>query len=144
MVALELTDLTDVEIHGHDPWDQSTLATLSPSSYLSIIGFPFGYAGGGALPIWVQGAIATEPSVDWDGLPRFLIDSRTRPGQSGSPVILYREAGLTTNAAGEHVVIPGPHERFVGVYSGRISEQSDLGIVWKPRVVREIVAAALG
>jgi hypothetical protein len=28
---------------------------------------------------------------------------------------------------------------FVGVYSGRINEQSDLGLVWKAAAVREIV-----
>jgi hypothetical protein len=143
VVALELRELADVELHPHDPWDESTLATLSPSSYVSIIGFPFGIAGGGALPVWVQGAIATEPTVDWDGLPRFLIDSRTRQGQSGSPVILYREAGVTTDAEGKSVVVPGPHERFIGVYSGRVSTESDLGFVWKVGVVREIVEAAL-
>lgn len=100
-------------------------------------------AGGGALPVWVQGAIATEPTVDWDGLPRFLIDSRTRQGQSGSPVVLYREAGITTDEDGKHFIVPGPHERFIGVYSGRVSPDSDIGIVWKARVVREIVEAAL-
>ena len=34
---------------------------------------------------------------------------------------------------------PGPVEQFFGVYAGRINDQSDLGVVWKARVVREVV-----
>jgi len=63
------------------------------TSGLSIVGFPFGITGGGGLGVWVQGTIATEPSLDFDGMPRFLIDSRTRPGQSGSPVLAYHAGG---------------------------------------------------
>jgi hypothetical protein len=33
-------------------------------------------------------------------------------------------------------------EEFLGVYSGRINAESDLGIVWKAQVVREIIEAA--
>jgi hypothetical protein len=61
---------------------------------LSIVGYPFGRTGGGGFPIWVQGWIATEPSIDFDALPCFLIDSRTRPGQSGSPVVFFSTGGM--------------------------------------------------
>jgi hypothetical protein len=33
----------------------------------------------------------------------------------------------------------GPVEQFLGVYSGRINDQSDLGIVWKSSALVEIV-----
>jgi hypothetical protein len=32
-----------------------------------------------------------------------------------------------------------PAEQFVGVYSGRISEQSDLGFVWKVSALLDIL-----
>jgi hypothetical protein len=32
--------------------------------------------------------------------------------------------------------------RLVGVYSGRINAQSDLGFVWKAPVIRAIIAGA--
>jgi hypothetical protein len=31
--------------------------------------------------------------------------------------------------------------RLLGVYSGRINEQSDLGMVWKLSAIRELVAS---
>lgn len=40
---------------------------------------------------------------------------------------------------GSTAVLAGPLEQFVGVYSGRISDESDLGFVWKATVVREVV-----
>jgi len=40
---------------------------------------------------------------------------------------------------GSTAFMGGPVERFLGVYSGRISDQSDLGFVWKEEVVRDIV-----
>jgi len=91
------------------------------------------------MGVWVQGTIATEPSLDYWDLPLLLVDSRTRPGQSESPVILYRTDGYITedgNTINNHI----PAMRLIGVYSGRINEQSDLGLVWKLGAVEEIIA----
>jgi len=35
----------------------------------------------------------------------------------------------------------GPVTNLLGVYSGRVNEQSDLGRVWKVQAVRDILAA---
>jgi hypothetical protein len=40
---------------------------------------------------------------------------------------------------GGTVLRTGQQERFVGVYSGRINSESDLGIVWKKRALMEII-----
>jgi hypothetical protein len=37
----------------------------------------------------------------------------------------------------------GPYEEFLGVYSGRISEESDLGFVWKSSALREVIGGAV-
>jgi len=137
VVALPLTETRGVDIYPYDPINPGPLISFGPSDTVSIIGFPFGRSGGGGLGIWVQGTIATEPSIDYEDeqhggvpLPCLLVDSRTREGQSGSPVILYRPAGYSTEDA--NMVLTGqPAERFIGVYSGRINEESDLGFVWK-------------
>lgn len=42
-------------------------------------------------------------------------------------------------ADGSTAVEGGPVEELLGVYSGRINEQSDLGIVWKPTVILQII-----
>ena len=125
--------------YSYDPWSTGPAAAFGVGRPLSIIGFPFGITGGGALGVWVQGTVATEPGVNFDDLPCFLIDSRTRPGQSGSPVIAYHAGGGVLMEDGSTAFMGGPVERFLGVYSGRISDQSDLGFVWKEEVVRDIV-----
>ena len=139
IVALPLTDVEGVELVSYDPWNPGPDTLLGTAGPLSIIGFPFGRTGGGGLGIWVQGFVATEPELDFDGLPCFLIDSRTRSGQSGSPVVNYSGGGMIPMADGGSAVFTGPVERFVGVYSGRISAESDLGFVWKAAAVQAAV-----
>ena len=83
-----------------------------------------------------------DPRGELDGiLPLFLVDSRTRPGQSGSPVIIYASGGMVAMENGDSAVFGGPVERLLGVYSGRVNDQSDLGFVWKVQVVIDIIAA---
>jgi hypothetical protein len=139
-VALPLTQLDGVELYPYDPWAPVQVA-ISTTEPLSIVGFPFGITGGGAFAIWVRGFVATEMDVDFNELPSFLIDSRTRQGQSGSPVIFYSADGNYMTRAGWSVVAGGRIEEFVGVYSGRINAESDLGQVWKAAAVREILEA---
>lgn len=115
---------------------------LRPGDQVSIIGFPFGLKTLNDFPIWVNGTIATEPRFDYDSNPIFLVDARTRSGQSGSPVILH----LSVNSPGiqftDYSVRTFTRDVgfLLGVYSGRVqSHESDLGIVWKPSVIREIL-----
>ena len=139
VVALPLTDVSGIQLYPYDPWAQPVPIRAGPSDLVSIVGFPFGASGGGALAIWVQGSVASEPGIDRDGLPLFLIDSRTRPGSSGSPVIAYRSGGMISLEDGSSVMYAGPVWRLLGVYSGRITAEADLGCVWKARVISEIV-----
>lgn len=138
VVALPLTEISGIDLYPYDPGNPGPPIRLSPSAQVSIIGFPFGRTGGGSLGIWVQGTIASEPAMEWNDLPCFLIDSRTRQGQSGSPVIVHR-AGSYLSESGA-TVFAGDATRFVGIYSGRISDSSDLGIVWKLSALGEILA----
>jgi hypothetical protein len=138
-VALPLTDLGGVEAIGYDLSNPGPDTLLGAAGPVSVIGFPFGRTGGGAFGIWIQGTVATEPEIDFDDLPSFLIDSRTRPGQSGSPVISYYAGGMVPMADGGSAVFGGPVERFLGIYSGRINSESDLGFVWKLGAIRDIV-----
>lgn len=147
VVAVPLTQTDGIQLFPYDPTSPGPSIVFGPSNAVSIIGFPFGRSGGGGLGIWVQGTIATEPSVDYEDeehggvpLPCLLVDSRTRKGQSGSPVILYRTDGYTTEE-GSMINNGVPAERFIGVYSGRINKKSDLGFVWKARALVEILTA---
>jgi hypothetical protein len=139
-VALALTGLTH-EPPAYEVEESPDSLVAGVAEGVSIIGFPFGTTGGAALGIWVQGTLATEPSVDYNAAPCFLVDSRTRPGQSGSPTILYAPPGATRrNKSGGTVMgIVPPRWDLLGVYSGRINKNSDLGFVWKVSAIREII-----
>lgn len=140
VVALRLTRLAGVDLHPYDPTavESSEIAVLVTAD-LNIIGFPFGITGGGKLGVWSRGTLATEPAVEYDGLPLMLIDSRTRRGQSGSPVVLHASGRSVATKSGGSMMFSGSVTLLVGVYSGRISEESDLGLVWKARVIAEII-----
>ncbi|WP_237132366.1 trypsin-like peptidase domain-containing protein [Pseudohongiella sp. O18] len=107
-------------------------------SQVHVIGFPFSLSADG-FAIWATGYIASEPDVDYGGLPVFLIDCRTRPGQSGSQVIAQFKPGDTVEKDGKLYQAQAHMTHFLGIYSGRIHKDSDLGRVWKPSVVRDII-----
>jgi hypothetical protein len=114
---------------------------VNPADPVSVVGFPFGLQAGGSLAVWATGFMASEPDIDFNNLPTFLVDCRTRPGQSGSAVIAHRHGGMVTMQDGSSGVFGGPVTKFLGVYSGRINEESDLGIVWKASAVSVVVSA---
>ena len=76
---------------------------VEPGCTVFIIGFPRSISVGFGLPVWKSGYIASEPYYDvtiggepselggvqnGHKLPAFFIDSQTREGMSGSPVLL--------------------------------------------------------
>ena len=97
-----------------------------------ILGYPFGISVS-TLPIWKRASVASEPSVKISGKPCFYVDTASRPGMSGSPVIL------------RHRIAIGPPTTFIGVYSGRVGSedelQAQLGIVWRAEVIDQIITA---
>jgi hypothetical protein len=139
VVALPLAHVDGIDFYPYDPINPGAALAIGIARPLFIVGFPFGVTGGGAFGVWVQGTVATELELDWGDLPSFLIDSRTRPGQSGSPVIAFHSGGAAAMEHGGTAIGSGQMERFIGVYSGRINEQSDLGRVWKKEVISDIV-----
>ena len=59
-------------------------------------------------------------------------------------MLAYR-TGLVNYENGEVAhVSSGAVYRFVGVYSGRIHRESDIGTVWRADAVRELVASVPG
>jgi hypothetical protein len=137
--AVRLTNLQGAQPIAHDINAGGSIY-VPITGRLSVIGFPFGIKAASGLPIWTQGFVATEIALPFDGRPCFLIDARTREGQSGSPVLFYSESGLTASGPGG-LVLGGsqPAMRFTGIYSGRVNKQSDLGRVWNPATVSLVV-----
>lgn len=103
-----------------------------------VLGFPFGMNDNFAL--WSTGYIASEPDTNYNELPCFLIDCRARKGQSGSLVIARFRLGEMVERKGEKYQAQKEMVHFLGIYSGRINSESDLGIVWKMDVLRDLIS----
>ena len=141
-------------------------AKMQTSDDVFIIGFPFGLGHKGRgleglVPLWKRGTIASAPSIDYDDMPKFLVDTASRPGMSGSPVFFMRYDLQHSQGAWAFKRV---HE-FCGIYSGRIRKPNDesdtqceckckkckeresdeldtqLGIVWKREVIAETIKA---
>lgn len=105
---------------------------LSPGAELNIVGYPFGVRTSAA--VWSRATVASEPRHGFNEDPVYLVDARSRSGQSGSPVVTTDSRSLTD----------GPPQakaqwRLAGIYSGRVDAELDLGRVWWPIVIREVL-----
>jgi hypothetical protein len=139
IIALPLTKLTGVRLHPSTLGIGDPLIVCRPAEPVSVVGFPFGKSGPGQFAIWATGFVASEISLDYDGLPVFLIDCRSRPGQSGAPVLAYRTTSVVTEDGVVGIGSGEAYSRFLGVYSSRIHAESDIGMVWKAAVVQKLV-----
>jgi hypothetical protein len=140
---------------GHDllylPWESGASnvnysdSKLWVTQKLSIVGYPYGLNNN--LPMWISGTIASDPEFlcradDDELLPIFLVDARTREGQSGSPVLLFRHPGEVVAKQDRRVgIVGGTQSKLLGVYTGRVRKDSDLGVVWRIGIVEEICRA---
>lgn len=119
----------------------ATETTDRPADRVSVVGYPFGMTGPAQFPIWATGFIACELGAGYKGLPLFFIDCRSRQGQSGAPVFAHWGVEPLDLGSGKQFPISKRMYRFLGVYVGRVNEESDIGIVWKASAVRELVDA---
>lgn len=120
-------------------FDQKYYPEVSDTAF--VIGYPFSDSLYGELPIWKKASIASEPKINVDQLPKMYIDTATRSGLSGSPVIWDR-IGVHGLKKGKGFDSIGRIRGFLGIYSGRIGSdefQAQLGIVWKAPVIDEII-----
>jgi len=105
-----------------------------------ILGYPFGSAPP-AFPVWKRGSIASEPELVRLTTGYYLIDTASRPGMSGSPVILrsWSNHVLESNmwvSTNDQL----PVDRIIGVYSGRkIPEDAQIGLVWHVDYIDQII-----
>lgn len=142
-----------------------------------ILGYPFnrdemkGAFGDDApyyIPVWKRGSIATEPALRLGGRV-LLIDSLSRAGMSGAPVVIAQDdklmgAGNAANSKAFERMLAGDNGaimdvdtkaltdesikrfRFLGVYSGTIGStrlaEVALGKCWHVETLRELTASA--
>ncbi|EML2796951.1 serine protease [Klebsiella pneumoniae] len=139
-VAIEISNDPDIDFFHYKSDKEKIIHTLRPSNTLSIIGFPYGKSSDKKFGIWISGFLASDPDINYDGLPIMLVDARTRTGQSGSPVIIYKESGMRMMSQGNQAVYNPPYStNLLGIYSGRLSAESDIGMVWKKESIIELL-----
>jgi len=116
-------------------------AQLRIATKVFVVGFPMGFdpfTAPGAIGVWTGATMAWLPELDWQELPVMLLDGRTRKGQSGSPTWFVADE-FTRYLASDGSVKNGPAHGLVGVYGGRIADDSDIGYVWKRKALETIL-----
>lgn len=139
VIALPLTIIDDkIKIYPFDLKLAETDMIPMAGMPVSIIGFPFCMSGPGKMAIWKTGHIATEPDIDFNGEPFFVIGATTRQGMSGSPVVLRLTGGYNTKLGNSIMSTSGMRTKFLGIYSGQWTT-IELGKVWFPKVILQIL-----
>jgi hypothetical protein len=143
VVALPLESFADVEMYPINAMSHDDLS-IQIGMDVFVLGYPFGIGPGG-LPVWKRGSVATEPQLSPGNQLHIFIDTASRPGMSGSPVI-RRSWATHMMQSGDVSMGAGTATKFVGVYSGRIASQdpldASLGLTWPASFVSEIIFGA--
>lgn len=151
VAALAVTIPPGVECFSLNDLTDDPHAKLKVAANVYILGFPRGIAVSSVFPVWKRATLASEPGFDLDGYPMMLVDTATREGMSGSPVFLessYVTGDWQVKGDPTHDNEPwraSPKYSFIGIYSGRVGDntfQAQLGIVWKRRVIDELLGKA--
>ncbi len=133
---------------------------IRPSTTVTLIGYPYGYFDKkNWLPIWKTGSVASEPNIDFEDKPLFVVDVSAFPGMSGSPVFGIFEGSYETLNGGRTITNQRIHT-FLGIHASIqmrsekkyleeipfsskkglvISESLELAHVWKTKIITEII-----
>lgn len=122
---------------------------IRPTSGATLLGYPFGFSDTrNRLPVWKTGHVASEPQVDFQGKPSFLVDVSAFPGMSGSPVLAVAN-GIYEDE--QEVMRTGRVLRLLGIFSampvirsqtpGQGDTSLQLGYVWKASLIADLARA---
>lgn len=103
------------------------------------------------LPIWKRASLASEPEIPEAIQPDWLVDTASRSGMSGAPVIqrVYAQ-DVTGRDFLNRIRNPGHRgvTAFEGVYTGRIKGPSEedvqLGLVWPSWWIMRLIKKHIG
>ncbi|WP_397582991.1 serine protease [Sphingorhabdus sp.] len=153
IAILPITPPSNVELHHINKLGSSHIP-LSIGCDLFILGFPLGIEGV-HLPIWKRGSLASEWQIPKEVQPYWLIDTASRSGMSGAPVIQRTYLPDPYDEFMEHAGMKQPsipnfmdygnngRSSFLGLYSGRIVGEQEkdlqLGMVWNQIYIENIL-----
>ena len=122
---------------------------IRPTSPATLLGYPYGFSDTtNKLPVWKTGHVASEPQVDFNGKPAFLVDVSAFPGMSGSPVLAVANGVYEDES---QIMRTGRVVRLLGVFSampvvrsqtpGQADVSLQLGYVWKASLIADLARA---
>lgn len=123
-----------------DKWFDSVEVTQE----LFIPGYPRNVQDYYSQPVWKRATIASSVQQGWNREPKFLIDSASKSGMSGSPALYYSPNG-SVQILGSRYQYKQDVAILAGIYVGRLGVQGELdpqiGTVWNKSVIDEIINA---
>ncbi|MBH8614757.1 hypothetical protein I4N56_030775 [Pseudomonas mohnii] len=126
----------------NDDLRRQWLESVDVTEELFIPGYPQNVQDYYAQPVWKRATIASSVQLGWNGERKFLVDSASKSGMSGSPVLYYSPDGVmrfrgTNYRFDQEVAI------LAGIYVGRlgVTKEADpqIGTVWHQSVIDEII-----
>ena len=121
-----------------------------------MVGYPIGlWDNVHNRPLIRRGITATDPRLDFEGRPEFVVDMASFPGSSGSPVIRPNAPGSSLLASGGHlmgVLYAGPMwsadgsievEQTPTQVGVSVRVPSHLGYILKGHLVKELLDEAI-
>lgn len=121
-----------------EKWFQSVEVTEE----LFIPGYPYNIQDYYSQPVWKRATIASSVQEGWNREPKFLIDSASKSGMSGAPVLYYSPNG-SVQIHGSKYQFSQDVAILAGIYVGRLGVQGELdpqvGTVWNKSVIDEII-----
>jgi hypothetical protein len=138
VVAIPIQAPDNGEVRTIDDVNSMPLMPVDIGDEVFVLGYPRGIDGGGEFPIWKRASIATEPEITRDGPQYILVDTATREGMSGAPVIKLFSPPIRMQGIRQY--------RFIGVYSGRLGDgemEAQLGKVWDASLIEAIVKSGV-
>lgn len=118
------------------------LNTVEVTEELFIPGYPHNLQDYYVQPVWKRATIASSVQSGWNNERKFLVDSASKSGMSGSPVLFYSPNGVV-RALGKTYNFQHDVAILAGVYVGRVgvTKEADpqIGTVWHSAVIDEII-----
>jgi hypothetical protein len=133
-----------------DLWDSNTLygKHIDLGMQAVVLGYPYHfYDEMNNFPMARSATVATQPWLDFQRQPRFLIDARIHEGMSGSPVISYPiELNQTQQETNGGKQTKEKNIYLLGIVSDEWSvykEPLGLNTVWHAGIIKELVGDPL-
>lgn len=126
---------------GQLPFTRPHEFHIEPLERIAIVGYPLNLSGTEDLPIWLSGTVASD-LANRPYRKCMFVDARSRKGSSGS-LVVFKTAGASQHYPGGIMDRKGNHSYPIGIYSGRVTEDSEIGLVWHWNTIEQLLEGVI-